>query len=85
MDVILDVNDHNDCPKCDDAIALARAEDRHSKCVNHVVKLDSAASQLLQLANDAQGCSSSIMRLTRLPLPSSKYAGSIPHITRNHP
>lgn len=51
MDVILDVNDHNDCPNCDNAMALARAEDRDSKCVNRMVKMNSAASQLLQLAD----------------------------------
>ncbi len=51
VDVILDVNDHNDHPDFDAAMARARTEDGHFKGVNRVSKLDSAASRLLQLAD----------------------------------
>jgi hypothetical protein len=51
VDVILDVNDHNDHPEFDAAMARAQVEDGHFKGVNRVVKLDSAASRLLQLAD----------------------------------
>ncbi len=51
VDVILDVNDHNDHPDFDAAMARAQVEDGHFKGVNRVVKLDSAASRLLQLAD----------------------------------
>ncbi len=51
VDVILDVNDHNDHQDFDAAMARARAEDGHFKGVNRVTKIDSAASRLLQLAD----------------------------------
>ena len=51
VDVVLDVNGHNDHPEFDVEIQRARAEDGHFKGVNRVTKLDSAASRLLQLAD----------------------------------
>ncbi len=51
IDVVLDVNTHNDHPDFDAAMERARVEDGHFKGVNRVTKLDSAASRLLQLAD----------------------------------
>ncbi len=51
VDVILDVNDHNDHPDFDAEMDRMRAEDGHFKGVNRVTRLDSAASRLLQLAD----------------------------------
>ena len=51
VDVVLDVNDHNDHPEFDAEMQRARTEDGPFKGVNRVTKLDSAASRLLQLAD----------------------------------
>jgi hypothetical protein len=51
IDVVTDVNQHNDHPEFDAEMARARAEDGRFKGVNRITKLDSAASRLLQLAD----------------------------------
>ena len=51
VDVITDVNHHNDHPLFDTEIERARKEDGRFRGVNRVTKLDSAASRLLQLAD----------------------------------
>jgi hypothetical protein len=51
IDVITDVNQHNDHPLFDAEILRARTQDGRFRGVNRVTKLDSAASRLLQLAD----------------------------------
>lgn len=51
VDVILDVNHHNEHPAFESAIAHAQAHDGRFRAVNRVARLDSAASRLLQLAD----------------------------------
>jgi hypothetical protein len=51
VDVITDVNHHNDHPAFGVTIEQARADDGRFRAVNRVVRLDSAASRLLQLAD----------------------------------
>lgn len=51
IDVITDVNHHNDHPAFDAEMERAREHDGRFKGVNRVVRLDSAASRLLQLAD----------------------------------
>lgn len=51
IDVITDVNQHNDHPAFDAEMDRAREHDGRFKGVNRVVRLDSAASRLLQLAD----------------------------------
>ena len=51
VDVITDVNHHNDHPAFGMTIEQARADDGRFRAVNRVVRLDSAASRLLQLAD----------------------------------
>lgn len=51
VDVIIDVNHHNDHPAFDAEIERARKESGRFRAVNRVTKLDSAASRLLQLAD----------------------------------
>lgn len=51
VDVITDVNHHNDHPDFAAAIEHARAHDGRFRGVIRVVRLDSAASRLLQLAD----------------------------------
>lgn len=51
VDVIMDVNHHNDHPAFDAEIERARKEDGRFRGVNRVTRLDSAASRLLQLAD----------------------------------
>ncbi len=50
-DVITDVNQHNDHPSFDAAMDFAREHDGRFRGVNRVVRLDSAASRLLQIAD----------------------------------
>ena len=49
--VITDVNHHNDHPQFDAELERARKDDGRFRGVNRVVRLDSAASRLLQLAD----------------------------------
>lgn len=51
VDVVTDVNHHNDHPAFEAEIARARHEDGRFRGVNRVTRLDSAASRLLQLAD----------------------------------
>jgi hypothetical protein len=51
VDVITDVNSQNSHERFDGIIAKARASDGRFKAVNNVVRLDSAASRMLQLAD----------------------------------
>jgi len=51
VDVITDVNQHNDHPDFDAEMARARKDDGRFRGVNRVVRLDSGASRLLQLAD----------------------------------
>lgn len=51
VDVIIDVNQHNDHPDFDAEMARARKDDGRFRGVNRVVRLDSGASRLLQLAD----------------------------------
>lgn len=51
VDVITDVNQHNEHADFDAVIARAQRQDGRFKAVNRVVRLDSAASRLLQLAD----------------------------------
>lgn len=51
VDVITDVNHHNDHPTFDAHMARARESDGRFRGVNRVVRLDSGASRLLQLAD----------------------------------
>jgi len=51
VDVITDVNHHNDHPAFEAEIERARREDGRFRGVNRVARLDSAASRLLQLAD----------------------------------
>ncbi len=51
IDVITDVNHHNDHPLFDAEMERARKEDGRFRGVNRVTKLDSAASRLLHLAD----------------------------------
>jgi hypothetical protein len=51
VDVITDVNQHNDHPDFDAEMARARRDDGRFRGVNRVVRLDSGASRLLQLAD----------------------------------
>ena len=53
VDVITDVNQHNDHPDFDAEMIKARQNDGRFRGVNRVVRLDSAASRLLQLADTA--------------------------------
>lgn len=51
VDVILDVNHHNDHRAFDAEIEQARKEGGRFQAVNRITRLDSAASRLLQLAD----------------------------------
>lgn len=51
VDVITDVNQHNDHPDFDAEMERARKDDGRFRGVNRVVRLDSGASRLLQLAD----------------------------------
>ncbi len=51
VDVITDVNHHNDHPQFTAELERARKDDGRFRGVNRVVRLDSAASRLLQLAD----------------------------------
>ena len=51
VDVITDVNDQNEAPAFDAEMVRARADEGRFRGVNRVVRLDSAASRLLQLAD----------------------------------
>ena len=51
VDVITDVNQHNDHPLFMEELERARHGDGRFKGVNRIVRLDSAASRLLQLAD----------------------------------
>lgn len=51
VDVITDVNHHNDHPQFAAELERARLEDGRFRGVNRIVRLDSAASRLLQLAD----------------------------------
>lgn len=51
VDVITDVNHHNDTPAFDQEITRAMQTDGRFRAVNRVSRLDSAASRLLQLAD----------------------------------
>lgn len=51
VDVITDVNHHNDHPAFEAEIERARRENGRFRGVNRVARLDSAASRLLQLAD----------------------------------
>ena len=51
VDVIIDANHHNGHPVFDSVIQRARYDDDLFRAVNGVVRLDSAASRLLQLAD----------------------------------
>lgn len=51
LDVITDVNHHNDHPDFVAELERARRDDGRFRGVNRVVRLDSAASRLLQLAD----------------------------------
>ena len=51
VDVITDVNQHNDHPDFDAEMERARRDDGRFRGVNRVVRLDSGASRLLQLAD----------------------------------
>lgn len=51
VEVILDVNHQNEHPIFDAELARAQAEDGRFRGVNRVVRIDSAASRLLQLAD----------------------------------
>lgn len=51
VDVITDVNQHNDHPSFAGELERARQDDGRFRGVNRVVRLDSAASRLLQLAD----------------------------------
>ena len=51
VDVILDLNHHNEHPAFDAEIALAQRHDGRFRAVRRVARLDSAASRLLQLAD----------------------------------
>lgn len=51
VDVITDVNQHNDHPSFGAELERARQDDGRFRGVNRVVRLDSAASRLLQLAD----------------------------------
>ncbi len=50
-DVITDAHHHNDHPAFDEEIERARREDGRFRGVNRIIRLDSAASRLLQLAD----------------------------------
>ena len=51
VDIVTDVNQHNDHPLFANEIARAQREDGRFRGVNRVVTIDSAASRLLQLAD----------------------------------
>ncbi len=51
VELIMDRNDHNTGPVFDAELARAQAEDGRFKGVEHVARIDSAASRLLQLAD----------------------------------
>lgn len=51
VDVITDVNHHNDHPHFTAELERARLDDGRFRGVNRIVRLDSAASRLLQLAD----------------------------------
>ena len=51
VDLILDVNHHNEKPAFDETLHRAKNEDGRFQGVNRIVRLDSAASRLLQLAD----------------------------------
>ncbi|MCF8707866.1 DUF3800 domain-containing protein [Rhizorhapis sp. SPR117] len=51
IDVITDVNHHNDHPAFQTELDRARHDDGRFKGVNRIARLDSAASRLLQLAD----------------------------------
>lgn len=51
VDIVTDVNQHNDHPLFAAEIARAQREDGRFRGVNRVVTIDSAASRLLQLAD----------------------------------
>jgi len=51
VDVITDVNQHNDHPDFDAEMERARKDDGRFRGVNRVVRLDSGASRLLQLVD----------------------------------
>ncbi|MBM7406227.1 MULTISPECIES: DUF3800 domain-containing protein [Sphingomonas] len=51
VDVITDVNQHNNYPSFAGELERARRDDGRFRGVNRVVRLDSAASRLLQLAD----------------------------------
>jgi len=51
VDVITDVNQHNDHPVFEAELERAQRDDGRFRGVNRIVRLDSAASRLLQLAD----------------------------------
>ena len=51
LDIITDVNQHNDHPAFMAELERARLDDGRFRGVNRIVRLDSAASRLLQLAD----------------------------------
>jgi hypothetical protein len=51
VDVITDVNQHNEHPDFEAELERARRDDGRFRGVNRIVRLDSAASRLLQLAD----------------------------------
>ena len=51
VDLILDVNHHNSDPVFDSMLNSARENDGRFKAINHISKIDSAASRMLQLAD----------------------------------
>src|SRR3546814_9614542 len=51
VDIITDVNHHNDHPDFMTELDRARLDDGRFKGVNRIVRLDSTASRLLQLAD----------------------------------
>ena len=62
IDVITDVNHHNDHPEFDAEIERARREDGRFRGVNRISRLDSSASRLLQLSDIVAHARKWIMR-----------------------
>jgi hypothetical protein len=51
VEVIIDINHHNNHPDFEKEISREKSKDREFSPVNHVARIDSAASRLLQLAD----------------------------------
>jgi hypothetical protein len=51
VEVIIDINHHNNHPDFENEISREKSKDREFSPVNHVARIDSAASRMLQIAD----------------------------------